>query len=127
MLINMIYFWFFDVAICWQGTVFTGFLGLVRHHVKMILYYVTRSAGVRPDKSLTSFDIRLYRHYRIVHGVRIALAFVLTFLVVRLLDVPEGSWPLITMVVVMGPLSFLGNVLPRAVDRIGGTILGAVL
>ncbi|NUU67318.1 FUSC family protein [Enterobacteriaceae bacterium BIT-l23] len=82
---------------------------------------------MRPDKSLTSFDIRLYRHYRIVHGVRIALAFVLTFLVVRLLDVPEGSWPLITMVVVMGPLSFLGNVLPRAVDRIGGTILGAAL
>lgn len=82
---------------------------------------------MRPDKSLTSFDIRLYRHYRAVHGVRIALAFVLTFLVVRLLDVPEGSWPLITTVVVMGPISFLGNVLPRAVDRIGGTILGAAL
>jgi len=47
---------------------------------------------VRPDKSLTPFEIRLYRHYRIVHGCRIALAFILTFLLVRLLDVPEGTW-----------------------------------
>lgn len=82
---------------------------------------------MRPDKSLSPFEIRLYRHYRIVHGVRIALAFILTFLLVRLLDVPEGTWPLITLVVIMGPISFWGNVVPRAFDRIGGTILGSVL
>jgi len=52
-----------------------------------------RRAGVRPDKSLSPFEIRLYRHYRLVHGVRIALAFTLTFLLVRLLNVPEGTWP----------------------------------
>lgn len=46
---------------------------------------------MRADKSLKPFEIRLYRHYRIVHGVRIALAFVLTFLLVRLLNVPEGT------------------------------------
>lgn len=82
---------------------------------------------MRPDKSLTSFEIRLYRYYRVVHGCRIALAFILTFLLVRLLDVPEGTWPLITLVVVMGPISFWGNVVPRAFERIGGTILGSVL
>ncbi len=82
---------------------------------------------MRPDKSLTAFDIRLYRHYRVVHGIRVALAFVLTFLMVRWLDVPEGSWPLITLVVIMGPISFLGNVVPRAFDRIGGTFFGALL
>ena len=82
---------------------------------------------MRPDKSLSPFEIRLYRHYRLVHGVRIALAFILTFLLVRLLDVPEGTWPLITLVVIMGPISFWGNVVPRAFDRIGGTILGSVL
>ncbi len=65
---------------------------------------------MRADKSLKPFEIRLYRHYRVVHGVRIALAFVLTFLLVRLLNVPEGTWPLITLVVVMGPISFWGNV-----------------
>jgi len=82
---------------------------------------------VRPDKSLTPFEIRLYRHYRTVHGCRIALAFVLTFLLVRLLHVPEGTWPLITLVVIMGPISFWGNVVPRAFERIGGTILGSGL
>lgn len=82
---------------------------------------------MRPDKSLTPFEIRLYKHYRVVHGCRIALAFVLTFILVRLLDVPEGTWPLITLVVVMGPISFWGNVVPRAFERIGGTVLGSAL
>ena len=82
---------------------------------------------MRADKSLKPFEIRLYRHYRVVHGIRIALAFVLTFLLVRLLNVPEGTWPLITLVVVMGPISFWGNVVPRAFERIGGTILGSAL
>lgn len=82
---------------------------------------------MRADKSLSPFEIRLYRHYRIVHGVRIALAFILTFLLIRLLDVPEGTWPLITIVVIMGPISFWGNVVPRAFERIGGTIFGAAL
>ena len=82
---------------------------------------------MRADKSLKPFEIRLYRHYRIVHGVRIALAFVLTFVLVRLLNVPEGTWPLITLVVVMGPISFWGNVVPRAFERIAqaGTYLSA--
>lgn len=82
---------------------------------------------MRTDKSLSPFEIRLYRHYRLVHGARIALAFILTFLLVRLLDVPEGTWPLITLVVIMGPISFWGNVVPRAFERIGGTILGSAL
>ncbi len=82
---------------------------------------------MRTDKSLSPFEIRLYRHYRLVHGARIALAFILTFLLVRLLDIPEGTWPLITLVVVMGPISFWGNVVPRAYERIGGTILGSAL
>ena len=82
---------------------------------------------MRADKSLSPFEIRLYRHYRVVHGIRIALAFLLTFLLVRLLNIPEGTWPLITLVVIMGPISFWGNVVPRAFERIGGTILGSVL
>ncbi|WAH52331.1 FUSC family protein [Pseudescherichia vulneris] len=82
---------------------------------------------MRTDKSLSPFEIRLYRHYRLVHGARVALAFILTFLLVRLLDIPEGTWPLITLVVVMGPISFWGNVVPRAYERIGGTILGSAL
>ncbi|KAB8307387.1 FUSC family protein [Erwinia endophytica] len=81
---------------------------------------------MRPDKPLSTFEFALYRNYRTVHGIRIALAFVLTFLLVRLLAIPEGSWPLITLVVVMGPISSWGNVFPRALQRIAGTIAGSV-
>jgi uncharacterized membrane protein YccC len=75
---------------------------------------------VRPDKSLTPFEIRLYKHYRVVHGCRIALAFVLTFVLVRLLDVPEGTWPLITLVVVMGPISFWGTLFRAPSSELAG-------
>ncbi|MFS2224623.1 FUSC family protein [Pantoea sp. B65] len=81
---------------------------------------------MRPDKPLSAIEFSFYRHYRIVHGCRISLAFVLTFMLVRGLNIPEGTWPLITLVVVMGPISSWGNVLPRAVQRIGGTLFGSI-
>lgn len=61
---------------------------------------------MRLDRKISSFERLTYRHYRVVHGLRIGLAFILTFLLIRLLEVPEGTWPLITLVVVMGPISF---------------------
>lgn len=64
---------------------------------------------MRADKSLSPFEIRVYRHYRIVHGTRVALAFLLTFLIIRLFTIPESTWPLVTMVVIMGPISFWGT------------------
>lgn len=81
---------------------------------------------MRLDRKISSFERLTYRHYRVVHGLRIGLAFILTFLLIRLLEVPEGTWPLITLVVVMGPISFWGNVLQRALQRIAGTVFGAV-
>ncbi|NDL62283.1 FUSC family protein [Acerihabitans arboris] len=81
---------------------------------------------MRLDRKISSLEHTIYQHYRIAHGLRIGLAFVLTFMIIRLLDIPEGTWPLITLVVVMGPISFWGNVLQRAVQRIIGTMFGAV-
>lgn len=91
-----------------------------------LLYGLTHRQIVRLDKKISPFEHVIYRHYRIMHGLRIALAFVLTFLIVRLLAIPEGTWPLITLVVVMGPISFWGNVLPRALQRIAGTVFGSL-
>jgi len=79
---------------------------------------------LRADKPISAIEFWFYRHYRAVHGVRIAVAFVLCFLFVRLTNIPEGTWPLITLVVVMGPISTWGNVLPRVVQRISGTFAG---
>ncbi|ACY84017.1 FUSC family protein [Edwardsiella piscicida] len=80
---------------------------------------------MRLNKSITPFDSFIYGHYRAVHGVRMAISFVLTFLLIRLLAVPEGAWALITMVVVIGPISFWGNVTVRALQRCMGTVFGA--
>lgn len=46
---------------------------------------------MRLDRKISSLELLTYRHYRIVHGVRIGLAFILTFLLIRLLAVPEGT------------------------------------
>lgn len=80
---------------------------------------------MRLNTPLSRLDLLIYGHYRIVHGLRIALAFMLTFLLTRELKLPESTWPLITLVVVMGPISFWGNVLSRALQRVVGTIFGA--
>jgi uncharacterized membrane protein YccC len=81
---------------------------------------------LRPDKPISKLEFWFYRHYRSVHGVRIAIAFLLTFLFVRMTGIPEGTWPLITLVVVMGPISTWGNVFPRAIQRICGTFAGSI-
>ncbi|GBU14513.1 hypothetical protein AwEntero_31140 [Enterobacterales bacterium] len=80
---------------------------------------------MRLDKKISPLDNVIYSHYRIAHALRIALAFVLTFVIVRLTEIPEGTWPLITLVVVMGPISFWGNVLQRVSERIAGTVFGS--
>ncbi len=80
---------------------------------------------MRLNHAISPLDNWIYRYYRVVHGVRISLAFVLLFLFTQLLTIPESTWPLITLVVVMGPISYWGNVFPRALQRIMGTCLGA--
>ncbi|MEN9533426.1 MAG: hypothetical protein RIQ83_2650 [Pseudomonadota bacterium] len=76
---------------------------------------------MRLNTPLSRLDLLIYGCYRIVHGLRIALAFMLTFLLTR----EESTWPLVTLVVVMSPISFWGNVLSRALQRVVGTIFGA--
>lgn len=83
--------------------------------------------AVRRDRPLTPRELYIHHNYRIIHGIRIAVAFVLTFLIIRMANLPDHSWPLITLVVVMGPISFWGNVIPRAFERIAGTLTGAIL
>ncbi|UNP89495.1 FUSC family protein [Aeromonas encheleia] len=80
---------------------------------------------MRLNAPLSRLDLLIYGRYRLVHGLRISLAFTLTFLLTRELKLPESTWPLITLVVVMGPISFWGNVLSRALQRVVGTIFGA--
>lgn len=83
--------------------------------------------SVQRDRPISSLELKIYRNYRVVHGIRIAVAFVLTFLLIRMMKLPDHSWPLITLIVVMGPVSYMGNVIPRAFERMAGTVTGAIL
>ncbi|MGF1746097.1 FUSC family protein [Vibrio minamisatsumaniensis] len=78
------------------------------------------------NQKISNVDAFIFTHYRIIHGVRIAVAFVLTLILANYFEIPERTWILITLFVVIGPISYLGNVLPRAWHRVLGTSLGAV-
>lgn len=82
---------------------------------------------MRVDKLLSSFEIRVYRYYRIVYGIRVALVFLFIFFIIRLFIISESIWSLVIMVVIMGLISFWGNVVFRVFERIGGTVLGSIL
>lgn len=78
------------------------------------------------NRRISDVDGLIFNHYRVFHGIRIAAAFVITLALTSYLNLPESTWILITLVVVIGPISYLGNVLPRAWHRIMGTLLGAL-
>ncbi|OBT16762.1 hypothetical protein A9264_10860 [Vibrio sp. UCD-FRSSP16_10] len=77
------------------------------------------------NQKISNLEAFIFSKYRIVHGIRIAVAFVLTLIVTSFFDLPERSWILITLFVVIGPMSYLGNVIPRAWHRVLGTLIGA--
>ncbi|KUE79255.1 hypothetical protein ATO46_19090 [Aeromonas schubertii] len=70
---------------------------------------------------------RFYRHYRLIHGVRLAFAFMVTLSLIRLIKLPNDAWSLVTMVVILGPLPYWGNIVTRTWHRVLGTCVGAAL
>ncbi|WP_085445513.1 FUSC family protein [Escherichia coli] len=76
---------------------------------------------------ISNFDFFLYQNSRQIHALRIATGFVICFLVFRHFNIQSHSWPLISLVVVLAPTSFVGNVFPRARHRIYGTLIGVIL
>lgn len=49
--------------------------------------------SIERNKPISPLELKIYRNYRVVHGIRIALAFVITFLLIRMLNLPDHSWP----------------------------------
>lgn len=68
-----------------------------------------------------------YRHARILHAVRVGLAMLVSILFTTGIDVPNGIWASVTVLVVIGGLQHHGNIRKKATDRALGTMLGAVL
>ncbi|MFV0574876.1 MAG: FUSC family protein [Vibrio sp.] len=80
---------------------------------------------MRARTKISRLDTFTFNHYRWVHASRMMLAFLIMLAITQWTNIPESTWPLITLVVVMGPISYWGNVLPRAIQRVLGTCLGA--
>lgn len=77
-------------------------------------------------KKISNLEQLTCRYYRWIHAVRISLAFLVTFAVIRYFKLDGGVWILITLLIVMGPQPYWGNVFSRALQRTGGTVIGAV-
>ncbi|HAT1583579.1 TPA: FUSC family protein [Raoultella ornithinolytica] len=76
---------------------------------------------------INAYDLFLYKNNKQIHALRIAIGFAICFLIFREFNIQSHSWPLISLVVVLTPTSFVGNVLPRARHRIYGTLIGVLL
>lgn len=81
---------------------------------------------MKVNRAVSNLDWFIFEHYRIIHGVRIALSFTLAMFLTQYFQLPEASWILISLVVVMVPISYLGNVIQRAFHRMTGTVIGAM-
>ena len=75
---------------------------------------------------ITKLEHLACRYSRWIHATRISLAFLITFILIRYFKLDGASYALITMLIVMGPQPYWGNVSARAVQRTGGTIIGAL-
>ncbi|MFT6984805.1 MAG: hypothetical protein ACJAT7_000606 [Psychromonas sp.] len=72
-------------------------------------------------------DRFVIRHQHMLHIARVVIACAIALFVIRVFDFPHSNWALITIIVVMGPISYLGSVLTKANQRLIGTIIGASL
>jgi uncharacterized membrane protein YccC len=79
-------------------------------------------AGLRNLRS----PYQRYRHARGLHGLRVAVAMLVTLLITNALDLPHSIWAAVSMMVVIGGLQHHGNIRKKAAERALGTILGAV-
>lgn len=68
----------------------------------------------------------LYQHHRLIHALRVMLAFLCGLLVNLSFPIKHGSWMLVTIVVVLGNVPHLGAVAQKTRQRTIGTTLGAI-
>ncbi|MFT6928061.1 MAG: uncharacterized membrane protein YgaE (UPF0421/DUF939 family) [Psychromonas sp.] len=72
-------------------------------------------------------DRFIVQHQHMLHIARVVIACTIALVIIRVFNFPHSNWALITIIVIMGPISYLGSVLTKANQRLGGTIIGAGL
>ncbi|WP_052941332.1 FUSC family protein [Chromobacterium subtsugae] len=68
----------------------------------------------------------LNRYARQVHVLRVALAFLFGLLLTLWSGMPHGGWMLVTILIVLGGAPHWGGVQRKALERMGGSLLGAL-
>ncbi|RQU07962.1 FUSC family protein [Burkholderia cenocepacia] len=69
---------------------------------------------------------RRYRHAKLIHAARVALAVLVSIALSTGLNVPHGEWSTITVLIVVGGLQHHGNIRKKAAERALGTSIGAL-
>ena len=69
---------------------------------------------------------RRYRHAKLIHAARVALAILVSIALSTGLRVPHGEWSTITVLIVVGGLQHHGNIRKKAAERALGTSIGAL-
>ncbi|CAB3764794.1 FUSC family protein [Paraburkholderia solisilvae] len=85
-----------------------------------------RSSVARLLRTLTSPYYR-YRNAKVLHGLRVGIAMLVSIVLIYATDVPHGIWASITVLIVIGGLQHHGNIRRKALERTIGTLLGAAL
>ncbi|WP_409422170.1 FUSC family protein [Pseudaeromonas sp. ZJS20] len=68
----------------------------------------------------------IYRHIRVIHVFKISLALLIAHLINDLYPVPYFAWTSVTIVIIMLTLPQVGGTLEKSLQRVVGTILGAL-
>jgi uncharacterized membrane protein YccC len=84
-----------------------------------------RSAIARLLRTITSPYYR-YRHARVLHGLRVGVAMLVSVLLTAYLELPHGIWASITVLIVIGGLQHHGNIRRKALERTIGTSIGVI-
>ncbi|MBV7314406.1 FUSC family protein [Shewanella sp. NIFS-20-20] len=61
------------------------------------------------------------------HALRVTMTSAIAMVIIAATNVPHGVWALITIIMVMGSVAYLGEVLSKARQRIIGTLTGAAM
>nr|WP_243849755.1 FUSC family protein [Paraburkholderia rhizosphaerae] len=68
-----------------------------------------------------------YRNAKVLHGIRVGVAMLVSIAVIHATDVPHGIWAPITVLIVIGGLQHHGNIRRKALERTIGTLIGGTI
>lgn len=73
----------------------------------------------------SKFEDFVYRHFRIIHAAKLALALLIAAVINGIWSLPHFIWSMVTIVIIMMSLPQFGGALEKSLQRTIGTCLGS--